>query len=351
MEITNETASLQKGIRRLLSIHPELGAPRRIVDVEKLYLGMEADVWSFAVETGGDEEERVDRYVLKLFARSDAPRASEEMFGLETIRSIGVRCPRPIAASEELAVFGRPYVLMERIAGPSVKQIFYETRNTDRDAALDIFCQVFVELHRADWRPAKDRLMAWDEDDPYGYMIVTLCRVLERIKEAGCPGLIPVWNWLGERLYTVPCRRPALLHNDFHPGNVLLPPDGPPVIIDWGGADVGDPRRELAWSLLNVGAYETEARDRILREYSRRSGEVFEQFEYFEVLACLTRILSLAESWEYFLDRYRARKQEEMEVTKLRAHLLGVRTLLDGHTGIHVPELDRISESLALAVH
>jgi aminoglycoside phosphotransferase (APT) family kinase protein len=31
-----------------------------------------------------------------------------------------------------------------------------------------------------------------------------------------------------------------LLHMDFHPGNVILSPDGP-VVIDWGIARAGEP--------------------------------------------------------------------------------------------------------------
>lgn len=44
--------------------------------------------------------------------------------------------------------------------------------------------------------------------------------------------------------------RPALLHGDFHPGNVLWSDDAEPTIIDWSASSIGDPHDDVAKSLI-----------------------------------------------------------------------------------------------------
>lgn len=41
----------------------------------------------------------------------------------------------------------------------------------------------------------------------------------------------------------------ATLHGDYHPGNIILTPDGP-TVIDWGEASRGDPAADIARTLL-----------------------------------------------------------------------------------------------------
>ena len=45
---------------------------------------------------------------------------------------------------------------------------------------------------------------------------------------------------------------------DGFSGNVILKPDGAAVVIDWTQIQVSDPRFDLGWTLLLVGAYTTD---------------------------------------------------------------------------------------------
>ncbi len=68
--------------------------------------------------------------------------------------------------------------------------------------------------------------------------ITSLARALaelqDRLHRIDAPPLLPS---IGEGA--------RLLHLDFHPGNVLLPPSGP-VVIDWTNARAGDPALDVA---------------------------------------------------------------------------------------------------------
>ena len=57
---------------------------------------------------------------------------------------------------------------------------------------------------------------------------------------------------LHARLHEIPFEGARLLHLDFHPDNVLLPPHGP-VIVDWTNARAGEPSLDVALTWI-IGA-------------------------------------------------------------------------------------------------
>jgi aminoglycoside phosphotransferase (APT) family kinase protein len=73
---------------------------------------------------------------------------------------------------------------------------------------------------------------------------------------------------------------PALVHNDFRNGNIMVSPDGVVAVLDWEIAHIGDPMRDLGWictnswrfgrSELPVGGFGTYAD--LFRGYARVSG-------------------------------------------------------------------------------
>ena len=84
------------------------------------------------------------------------------------------------------------------------------------------------------------------------------------------PDAAAMLDWLEVRRDRVPCVQPAPVHLDYHPNNILLGRDGSAHVIDWTQIQVSDPRFDLAWTLMLVGAAEGwEWRDRILAEYER----------------------------------------------------------------------------------
>jgi aminoglycoside phosphotransferase (APT) family kinase protein len=73
---------------------------------------------------------------------------------------------------------------------------------------------------------------------------------------------------------------PALVHNDFRNGNIMVSPAGVVAVLDWEIAHIGDPMRDLGWictsswrfgrSELPVGGFGTYAD--LFRGYERTSG-------------------------------------------------------------------------------
>lgn len=61
--------------------------------------------------------------------------------------------------------------------------------------------------------------------------------------------LTEVVQWLEQRKQTVPCDRPAILHRDDHPWNVLIDATERAWGIDWDW-QIGDACFDLAWMLV-----------------------------------------------------------------------------------------------------
>ncbi|QPV63070.1 phosphotransferase [Halosimplex litoreum] len=83
----------------------------------------------------------------------------------------------------------------------------------------------------------------------------------------------------------------ALLHGDYRPGNLLADAETGEVtaVLDWGAAQAGDPRYELAWAVREfaerapVGSVARErVREALFDAYEEHRGERFARDEAFE---------------------------------------------------------------------
>ncbi|NGP57418.1 aminoglycoside phosphotransferase family protein [Paenibacillus thiaminolyticus] len=86
-------------------------------------------------------------------------------------------------------------------------------------------------------------------------------------------------------------KQDCLIHGDFHIGNVLEA-EGKYTIIDWTNGQLGDPRYDMAWSMVLMKIYggmrpSTHLLSAIVKETSYTS----EELELFEAIACLRWIL------------------------------------------------------------
>jgi aminoglycoside phosphotransferase (APT) family kinase protein len=155
-------------------------------------------------------------------------------------------------------------------------------------------------------------------------------------------------DWLEARRDAVPCLRPAPIHGDYHPGNVLLRADGSAVVIDWTGFAVSDPRFDLAWTMLLMGAHEDWSwRDRILAEYQRLIGAAVPQMEWFEVCACGRRLHNVLVSMSEGAEKLGMRPGAVESMKQQLGALQRVRDLLEARTGIALSEVGRLLASLA----
>jgi aminoglycoside phosphotransferase (APT) family kinase protein len=116
------------------------------------------------------------------------------------------------------------------------------------------------------------------------------------------PGSGPVLRYVSwwARAHQPPPAPLGLVHGDCQPSNVLVGPGGPPLVIDWEFAHIGDPREDLGYYTqipLEPNVYWADP-ERFLRRYRAATHLTEEQvnpevIEYFLIIGMATLLEQL----------------------------------------------------------
>ena len=113
------------------------------------------------------------------------------------------------------------------------------------------------------------------------------------------------------------------------------------VVIDWTQLEISDARFDLAWTLLLVGTQQgPQWRNRILHEYERLWGDKVVAIEYFEVVACVKRLASVAMVLSGNAEKVGMRSDAAGMIREQLGPLRKVYDLLVERTGIAAPEIE-----------
>ena len=321
----------------------------QVSDLARISAGWESDMYSFTVEYGPAGERRREELILRIYPGSDAhDKSAREFHGMSQLHRVGYPVPQVLILERENSPFGKPFVIMERIEGQVLWPLLSSSPKEKQRELLTLFCELFVQLHTLDWPPFERDMARYDTGDPYTFVDHQQREWRLALTDFPQSGFLPVLEWLEARREQVPCLRPAPIHWDYHPGNVLLRDDGSAVVVDWTQVEISDPRFDLAWTLLLMGSNESvEWREFILREYERLAGAQVEQLEYFDVAACTKRLASVYFSLSLGPEKLGMRPDA---VAMMKQHMEAhqkVYDLLLERTGIRIAEVERLLASFS----
>jgi len=175
-------------------------------------------------------------------------------------------------------------------------------RAGDAGSLTDLFVDTFAAVHgtRLDRLPAR---MLRPPDWP-AYLDGVLAHYDRMAQEY--PSSAPVFRYVTwwARTHQPPPAPLGLVHGDCQPSNVLVGPSGPPLVIDWEFAHIGDPREDLGYYTqipLEPNVYWVDP-ERFLRRYRAATGLTEEQVnpqtvDYFLIIgmtALLEQLLAAA---------------------------------------------------------
>jgi aminoglycoside phosphotransferase (APT) family kinase protein len=311
-----------------------------ITRLEKLTDGWESDNYLLTVEHGSILRTHVD-WVWRIYSGAGSQaKARREFNSMGRLLSAGYPVPRVFLLEAEHSPVGRPFIVMEYIQGEGMWGLLVKAP-ADRQAKLiDQFCQLLVQLHRLDWKLFDDRL---PDDDPFFFIDQWLDeapRILQNFPEVDGTMLL---EWVAARRTQFACSHPSPAHQDFHPGNVLVHPDGGATVIDWTNFAVTDSRFDLAWTLMLAHAYGwPEVRNQILQGYQHHAGTLVEQIEVFEAIACARRLFDLTVSLNEGAQRMGMNAQVTEAIrASMEAHRR-VHRLFFERTGLQVEAFDKL---------
>jgi aminoglycoside phosphotransferase (APT) family kinase protein len=321
----------------------------QVQDLARISDGWENDVYAFAVEYGeADHRERED-LILRIYPGDDAPQKSAREFNaMKQLYEIGYPVPQVLLLKTDGTLFGKPFVILERIVGRSTGAVL-DDREAPMEKKFELltqFCKLFVELHALEWQPFVEEAARSDTLSLSAAVSDMLSQRQNYVHYLQITAFDPVFDWLQARLADVEFGQPCVLHMDYHPYNILMREDGAAFVIDWGATMVSDYRIDLAWTLLLTSSYGTpEARDVVLGGYEQVAGYQVEQIEYFEVVACLRRLYNILASLRAGADKMGMRPGAEAMMKDV-AHIESVYALLRARTGIAIAEVERLLSTL-----
>jgi len=320
-----------------------------IVSLSRIGDGWENDVYSFRMEyeKGGQPESQ--DLILRIYPGDDAHEKSAREFNvMKRLHEATFPVPEVLLLGSDDIPFGKPFVIMEKIEGRLMGDVFFESPRTKRRELLSLFCKMFVDLHKLDWKPFIDDPSSHITEDSDAFMKKKFSKWQDYFHSFRKDEFDPVFDWLNERSLSVRWSRPSLIHWDYHPWNVLLRNDGAPFIIDWTSAEVLDFRFDLAWTLLLIRthAHRRMARS-VLNEYVRIAGHRIEHLDFFEVAACARRLFSISVSLSDGAERMGMRPGAETVMKESAGPLKQVYALLHHRTGIKIPKVETLLSDIS----
>jgi len=177
-------------------------------------------------------------WILKLFHDGYAPEGVQHEARIaRAVHRAGLPSP---AVGPVVDIEGRPGVVYERIAGPSMLEEI-ETQPWRLFSSARLLAELHVGIHASEVvveLPSQSERLARKIQQANGLSAALRQTALESLK--GMPG--------GD----------GLCHGDFHPGNVMMSSRGA-VIIDWPDATLGNPMADVARSsVIMLGVRGTE---------------------------------------------------------------------------------------------
>ena len=255
-----------------------VGPEARIVGVRRLRGGLSSAIHAVAIEM---PDGRRHRLVLRRFVRVDwlarePDLAEREARVLRALEAVDLPAPSLVAVDATGEACDVPSLLMQRLPGrPDLTPAGLE-RQIDVLAALlprlhAVPCGAVEGLQR--YRPYSDLRRA--QPPPWTGRPEVWRRLIDVVAQPAPPG------------------PRALIHRDFHPGNVLWSRGRLSGIIDWVSASCGSPAADVAHCRLNlVRLAGLEAAERFRAAYEAAAG--VPQPVYWDVVALLDHDLARA---------------------------------------------------------
>lgn len=183
-----------------------------------------------------------------------SPTAHDVLREARVLTALGqssVRAPAILAACEDPAILGAPFVVTRTLPGTVIATELPEPLDTpsERRRISVELVDALVELHRFDWAgsPLADLSRA---DNYLDRQLTRFGGVWRREATRDVPGVEEVFTRLGE---TAPADgEVTLIHGDYRLGNVLFDVGAPARltgILDWETCTLGDPLTDLAYLL------------------------------------------------------------------------------------------------------
>ena len=319
----------------------------RINNLEEITEGWETIIYGFTLNYEVNNQSFAEDFIIRFFqGPSRREQARKEFTVMKKIAQWEIPVPQVEILVMNNSPFKSPFIVMEKIRGETMSHALQGAAQHEILRSMKLMISQFVKLHGIPWREVFPDLNHVDltEDGPLAYVeskISSLWKVVNRYELDEFAALL---FWLEERIDLGPAKRLSVIHNDYHPQNILLREDENGLaIIDWSFAEVGDYRLDLAWSVLLSGVMiGNHYREIMVETYEELAGTSVDNFEYFEALKFTERMVTIATWLDESVEIPVKKITKEAMRREYRIHIFNVYNRLKAITGIRLHLIENL---------
>ncbi len=317
-----------------------------ISEVKSLAKGWETELFSFVYKYNRGIETIEQNLILRIYPGNDLENKIKWEFDvLTSLFRAGYPVPETHILELNAEYFDYPFIIMDTISGSDMGESF----GSDLQNNLMILNELFVKLHNLDWRILPTDIVENKTLDPVELINRRINRIEGNIERFQIQELSTLIEWLRTNRDKVKFERISILHNDFHPHNVMISENGKAYVIDWPACSIGDYRQDLGWTLLLTGAYSSrDVRDLVLKSYEEVLGSEVEDIEYFEIFAATRRIMDMFMFFGQDAKEVGIREDALQQIKESVSHLEYISSLVKEVTNISIPRFDDLIQSLLI---
>ncbi len=270
---TNDTKRLTAWLRPQLPDADDV----RVEGLDRVNFGHSAEMMVLTVVTGDTRRDVVLRLRPKPPALLEPYDLARQFTILRALQDSPVRVPGALWLEDSGDVLGRPFFVMERVAGDVYEM---EAPAVPADTVVRM-CESLAEqlaaIHAVDLK--QTGLGGLDDGSNHLHRELDhWATEMDRVKRDSLPALERLLAALRHST-PAPCPKITLVHGDAKPGNFAFTGGEVSAVFDWEMTTVGDPLTDIGWLELlwmqpvgitsHPGALDVEA---LLEHYHRASG-------------------------------------------------------------------------------
>lgn len=248
-------------------------------------------------------------------------------------------CPKPLACSEDTAIMGSSFYVMEKLSGIILRRDLPSELSFSKEQARQLcknLIELHLKLHGVDVKAAGADFIG----KPEGYIkrqVEGWASRYGNAKTPDAPNFESVIAWLVDKMQA-DTHAPALIHNDYKFDNVVLNPENPVEIIgvlDWEMTTHGDPLMDLGcsmaywvekndpeeWQLMRSMPTDMDGamtRREMVEIYGEKSGCSMEKFDFYECFGVFRLAVIAQQIYKRFHGGFTKDKRFEMLIHGVR---------------------------------
>ena len=281
-----DTDRIRRALRRYYGMKLRGSESIKISDVKHMEGGIAHGMYSFHLEYVEKAKSCSENLVLRM--GNNEEELKREFRALEKLNSTSIPVPKVYDMGKDM--LGSFFIIMEKVEGQNMGGgVMDGMTESEQEKLWRQFAKILADIHMLDWERAGFGFLNPPVGE-FGFIDQGLspAREGDESEYVESHGLTPVFDWLDE--HKPPSDHYVLLHEDYHPNNVLVQNGEIVAVVDWEGVSIGDAAFDVAevplfLKMLNLPSEQLgNLVDMFLKHYQNTTERELRNLDYYQIL-------------------------------------------------------------------